>query len=203
MTLTWWMTYVATCFVFSLSPGSGAVNTASIGLSHGCKTALISIIGLQAGLAFHIVLVGVGLGTLLAHSPAVLALLRLVGAGYLIWLGGRQCRESGALKLDRNRAIHHTTLLRQSLLINLTNPKTILFLAALFPQFLLSDQEPCLQYVILGGTTLVMDSLIMIFYAIIAGKFSQFVSTPYRMICVNRLFGGVFILIGVLLALVR
>ena len=201
MALTWWMTYVATCFVFSLSPGSGAVNTASIGISHGCKTALISIIGLQAGLACHILLVGVGLGTLLAHSPAVLALLRLVGAAYLIWLGIRQCRESGALRLDRSRVVSRGLLLRQSLLVNLTNPKTILFLAALFPQFLIPDQESFLQYVVLGGTTLIMDSLIMILYAVIAGAFSQFVSTSSRMTCVNRLFGGIFILIGVLLAL--
>ncbi len=203
MSLSWWLTYVATSFVFSLSPGSGAVNTASIGISHGFRTALVSIVGLQAGLAVHILIVGVGLGTLLAHSPRLFTALRLFGAGYLIWLGIRQILHAGVLRLERARTLSHAALVKQSLLVNLTNPKTILFLAALFPQFLIQGQPQTPQYMVLAATTLIMDALVMGFYAAVSGHFSRFISTPYRLTCMHRLFGALFVLIGILLALAR
>lgn len=64
MTLEWWFAYLLTSIILSLSPGSGAINTMTTSLNHGYRGAVASIAGLQTGLAIHIVLVGVGLGTL-------------------------------------------------------------------------------------------------------------------------------------------
>jgi len=201
MPLNWWLTYLATCIVFSLSPGSGAVNTTSLSISHGFRTALVGVVGLQVGLAVHVVCVGIGLGALLSHSPRLFAALKLLGALYLIWLGIKQWRDSGALTADKGRAVSHSAVLRQSVLVNLTNPKSILFLAALFPQFIVSPDHQALQYTILAVTTLFVDALVMLFYAGVAKAFARWVSTPYRMTLVNRLFGTLFILIGIVLAL--
>ena len=60
MTFEWWCTYLLTTLILSLSPGSGAINTMSTAISHGYRGAAASIAGLQAGLALHIVLVGIG-----------------------------------------------------------------------------------------------------------------------------------------------
>ena len=64
-----WLAYVVTAILFSLAPSSGTVNSISNGLSYGTKKSLASIVGLQLGLAFHIMLVGAGIGALVALFP--------------------------------------------------------------------------------------------------------------------------------------
>jgi len=67
MDLHVWFAYIVTAIVFSLAPGSGTVNSISNGLSYGTRKSLGAIVGLQIGLAFHIVLVGAGIGALVAQ----------------------------------------------------------------------------------------------------------------------------------------
>lgn len=87
MTLEWWFAYLLTSIILSLSPCSGAINTMTTSLNHGYRGAVASIAGLQTGLAIHIVLVGVGLGTLFSRSVIAFEVLKWAGAAYLIWLG--------------------------------------------------------------------------------------------------------------------
>ena len=68
MTFEWWFAYLLTSIILSLSPGSGAINTMTTSINHGYRGAAASIAGLQTGLAIHIVLVGIGLGTLFSRS---------------------------------------------------------------------------------------------------------------------------------------
>ncbi|MCK8306081.1 LysE family transporter, partial [Erwinia amylovora] len=84
----------------SLSPGSGAINTMSTGISHGYRGAVASIAGLQGGLSLHIVLVGVGLGALFSQSLLACEFLKWAGAAYLVWLGIQQWRSAGAIDLN-------------------------------------------------------------------------------------------------------
>src|SRR5476651_2912109 len=87
MTWDWWLTYLLTTIILSLSPGAGAINTMSTGISHGYRGAMFSIAGQQMGLACHIVVVGIGLGTLVSQSVLAFEALKWFGAAYLIWLG--------------------------------------------------------------------------------------------------------------------
>ena len=68
MTFEWWFAYLLTSIILSLSPGSGAINTMTTSINHGYRGAAASIAGLQTGLGIHIVLVGIGLGTLFSRS---------------------------------------------------------------------------------------------------------------------------------------
>lgn len=77
MTLEWWFAYLLTSIILSLSPGSGAINTMTTSLNHGYRGAVASIAGLQTGLAIHIVLVGVGLGTLFSRSVIAFEVLNI------------------------------------------------------------------------------------------------------------------------------
>ena len=97
MTFEWWFAYLLTSIILSLSPGSGAINTMTTSLNHGYRGAMASIAGLQTGLAIHIVLVGVGLGTLFSRSVIAFEVLKWAGAAYLIWLGIQQWRAAGAI----------------------------------------------------------------------------------------------------------
>ncbi|MEX5413067.1 homoserine/homoserine lactone efflux protein [Atlantibacter hermannii] len=204
MSFEWWCTYLLTTIILSLSPGSGAINTVSTAMSHGYRGAVASITGLQLGLAIHIVLVGVGLGALFSRSLMAFEILKWAGAAYLIWLGIQQWRAAGAIDLHTlAQSQPRRKLFRRAVFVNLTNPKSIVFLAALFPQFFVPHQPQTVQYAILGVTTIVVDVIVMIGYATLATRIALWIKGPRQMKALNRVFGSLFMLVGALLASAR
>ena len=201
MTWDWWLTYLLTTTILSLSPGSGAINTMSTGISHGYRGALASIAGLQVGLSAHIILVGIGLGALFAHSLLAFEILKWLGVAYLLWLGIRQWRSAGALILNTASGfLPRRQLFRRGVFVNLTNPKSIVFLAALFPQFIQPHAPQAAQYLILGVTTLAVDIIVMLGYATLATRIAHWLKGPRAMRRLSRTFGSLFIMVGALLA---
>ena len=204
MTIEWWLAYLLTTTILSLSPGSGAINTMSTGISHGYRGAVASIAGLQTGLALHIVLVGIGLGALFSKSLLAFEILKYAGALYLVWLGIQQWRSAGAIDLSAvAKAMPRRKLYKRAVLVNLTNPKSIVFLAALFPQFIQPHQPQAIQYLILGTTTVAVDIVVMIGYATLATRIAAWIKGPKQMKLLNRIFGGMFMGVGALLACAR
>ena len=178
MTFEWWFAYLLTSIILSLSPGSGAINTMTTSINHGYRGAAASIAGLQTGLAIHIVLVGIGLGTLFSRSVLAFEVLKWAGAAYLIWLGIQQWRAAGSLNLN--------TLAKAQ-----TRGK--LFQRAVF----------VMQYLVLGVTTIAVDIIVMIGYATLAQRIAAWIKGPKQMKALNKVFGSLFMLVGALLASAR
>ncbi|EKO3985463.1 homoserine/homoserine lactone efflux protein [Vibrio fluvialis] len=196
-----WLAYVATAIVFSLAPGSGTVNSISNGLSYGTRKSLASIAGLQIGLAIHIMLVGAGIGALVAQSALEFTIIKWVGAVYLVWLGIQKWRDRSSLVADAaTQTLSAGTLLRKAVLINLTNPKSIVFLVALFPQFLDPARDQMTQLLVLGITTVTIDSFVMLGYTSLASQMGRFIRSDRIMRKINRVFGSMFMGCGALLA---
>lgn len=201
MTMDWWLGYLLAAILISLSPGSGAINTMSSSISYGFNKTLASIAGLQVGLIVHIILVGIGLGTLIAHSVLAFDILKWLGAAYLIWLGIQQWRAAGAIDMNAvSQVMPRSHLFKRAVFVNLTNPKGIVFLAALFPQFILHNQPQVPQYLILGATTIAVDIVVMLGYATLAKSIAVKLRSARQMQILNRIFGSIFIIIAVLLA---
>lgn len=78
-----------------------------------------------------------------------------------------------------------------------------MFLAALFPQFILPHQPQAMQYLVLGATTIVVDIIVMIGYATLATRIAAWIKGPKQMKLLNRIFGGLFMAVGALLASAR
>ncbi|WP_299017309.1 homoserine/homoserine lactone efflux protein [uncultured Photobacterium sp.] len=199
-----WLAYLATAIVFSLAPGSGTVNSISNGVMYGWRKSLASILGLQVGMAFHIVLVGVGLGTIVAKSALAFTLIKWVGVVYLVWLGIQKWREKASLDLTvLADSVSAGQLFRRAVVVNLTNPKTIVFLVALFPQFINPAEPQHVQLAVLGITTLAVDAVVMLCYVTLASRLSVYIRSDKVMGSLNRLFGSMFIGCGALLASAR
>ena len=204
MTFEWWLTYLITTIILSLSPGSGAINTMSTAISHGYRNTFASIAGLQTGLTIHIVLVGIGLGTLFSRSVMAFEILKWAGAAYLIWLGIQQWRAAGSIDLStQTHSQPRRKLFKRAVLVNLTNPKSIVFLAALFPQFINPAVPQVMQYLTLGATTVVVDVIVMIGYATLATRIAKWIKEPHQVKALNRVFGSLFVLVAALLASAR
>ncbi|MBY6199579.1 homoserine/homoserine lactone efflux protein [Vibrio hangzhouensis] len=196
-----WLAYVVTAIVFSLAPGSGTVNSISNGISYGTRKSLAAIAGLQVGLAIHIVLVGAGIGALVAKSALAFSVIKWVGVVYLIWLGIQKWRDTSSVAASAesdNRSAWN--LMRSAVLINLTNPKSIVFLVALFPQFIDPMGDQVTQLAVLGVTTVVIDATVMLGYTSLASQMGRFIRSDRIMAKINKVFGSMFVGCGALLA---
>ncbi|MCE0555831.1 MULTISPECIES: homoserine/homoserine lactone efflux protein [unclassified Motilimonas] len=202
MTLEVWLAYLIAGIILSVSPGAGAVNTMSNGMNYGFKRALVSIIGLQVGLILLFVLVAIGLGALVAQSALAFNIIKWVGVGYLIYLGVMKFREQGAMDVAQVSAkpMPLAKLFSHALLVNVTNPKSIVFLVALLPQFIDPNAAQAPQFLILGTTSVLVDMVVMIGYALLATRLAFFIRSERHMRLQNRIFGGMFIGAGSLLA---
>lgn len=204
MTFEWWFAYLMTSVIVSLSPGAGAINSMTTSVNHGYRGAIAAIAGLQTGLMMLIILVGVGLGTLLSQSILAFEILKWAGAAYLIWLGIRQWRAAGTIELNTQAAtLSRKKLYQNGVLVNISNPKSIVFLAALFPQFIMPHQPQLMQYLILGVTTVAADIIVMTGYAVLARQIAVFIKSPAQTRAMNKVFGSLFMLVGALLAFTR
>ena len=175
----------------------------STGISHGYRGAAASIAGLQVGLSAHIVLVGIGLGALISQSLLAFELLKWLGAAYLVWLGIQQWRAAGAGSACAGGQHAAPPPVPPRGAGQPDQPESIVFLAALFPQFILPHQPQAEQYLVLGVTTVVVDILVMIGYATLATRIAGWLKTPRQMQLLNRVFGSLFILVAGLLATAR
>ncbi|MFC1507894.1 homoserine/homoserine lactone efflux protein [Pseudomonadota bacterium] len=204
MNIEVWLAYLATAVVFSFAPGSGTVNSISNGMVYGFRKSLASILGLQIGLAFHIILVGVGLGAIVAQSALAFTVIKWVGVVYLIWLGVQKWREKATFDVEViGKQVSAWLLFRQAVVVNLTNPKTIVFLVALFPQFINPAEPQMMQITVLGITTVVIDTCVMLCYVTLASRLTGYIRSSRVMNTLNRVFGSMFIGCGALLASAR
>ncbi|MDD3355279.1 homoserine/homoserine lactone efflux protein [Zoogloea sp.] len=195
-----WLGFLATTLVVAISPGPGAVLSMSVGLRHGYWPALRGILGLQTALLLQLGLVAAGLGALLATSETAFAVVKFAGAAYLVWLGIQRWRapvEEGGL--EEGRVSGHN-FYRQGILVNMGNPKAIVFIAALVPQFIDPALPRLPQFVIMALTMCVIDTAVMSCYALLASRFRGMVRSRRAALIQNRLFGGLFVSAGALLA---
>ena len=175
MSIEWWLTYLVTTIILSLSPGSRAINTMTTAISHGYRGTAASIAGLQTGLAIHIVLVGIGLGALFSRSLLAFEILKWAGVAYLIWLGVKIFRASSLLAdcsaNDRcGSEGHWFSSLRKGLITNISNPKALLFCSVLLPQFIESGTNGVAPQFLLLGCILVITGCLFDFLYVVVGE---------------------------------
>ena len=200
MVLTTWLAFLFAATLIAVSPGPGAATSMSVGLRHGYWAALRAILGLQSALVIQLSIVAAGLGALLAASTTAFNIMKLLGAAYLIWLGIQKWREAPQAVEGENIAMPPSGLFVQGLLVNLTNPKAIVFIAALTPQFIDPGRPQWLQFLILAATMCGVDTVVMSGYALLATHLRRWLNDARAMKAQNRFFGGIFVGAGMLLA---
>ena len=201
MSLALWLGFLLAAILIAVTPGPGAVLSMSTSMRYGYWSALVAILGMQAAILVHLAIVAVGFGALLAASETGFSVVKFIGAAYLIWLGVQKWR-SPPLPVDAETlSIRRRGLFLQGLLINLTNPKAIIFIGALVPQFIDPGRSQVEQYLLIAATLCLTDIIVMSAYALAAGRLGRWLHDPKAIRLQNRAFGGLFISAGTLLAL--
>ena len=134
--------FVVASLALVLVPGPSVLFVISRGVALGRRAALLTVLGNAAGFYVHVLALAVGLGRLMERSAALFTALKLAGAAYLVYLGVQAIRHrrSMATVLDAATAPRsNRRLLREGFLVGIANPKAILFLAAVLPQFVDPD----------------------------------------------------------------
>ncbi len=201
MSLAVWLGFLVAAILIAVTPGPGMAASVATGLRHGYRAALVLILGLQAAFLVHLAIVAVGLGTLLATSETAFDVVKFCGAAYLVWLGVQKWRERPVAIDGTVPAGPRRNLFLQGLLVNLSNPKAIVFIAALVPQFVDPGAPQAPQYLPIAATLCTVDILAMSACALAAARLGRWLHDPQALRLQNRLFGGIFMLAGTALAL--
>lgn len=201
MSLHTWLAFFTACWIISLAPGPGALSCMAAGQRFGYRRALWNILGLQLGLLFMVAVVAAGLGALLAASQHLFLVIKWVGAAYLVWLGIQQWRSPAApLREVTEEAGSGWSLVFRAFLINVTNPKGVLFLLAVLPQFIDPHTPQAIQYLQCGLSLVFTDIVVMNGYTLLAARVLRLLRQPQHIRWMNRGFGSLFIGAGFLLA---
>lgn len=201
MSFAVWLGFLAAAIVIAVSPGPGAVLSMGTGMRHGYRAAFTAILGLQAALLIQLGIVAVGFGALLAASETGFVVVKLVGAAYLVWLGIQRWRTLPQVVGTVAAPLPGRSLFAQGLLVNLSNPKAIIFIAALVPQFIVPSAPLLSQYLTIAATLCLTDLAVMSVYALGAARLGRWLSDPAAIRVQNRFFGGLFVSAGAALAL--
>lgn len=200
-----WLAFVGATIAISVSPGAGAVQSMATGLNHGLRRGYWSIAGLQIGLMLQLVVVAVGLGAAVAKSLVVFAVIKWLGVAYLIYLAVRQWRTTPAdltEHLGGDADGGRLSLLARGFLVNATNPKGMVFMLAVVPQFVIPTRPLLPQYLTLAATMVAVDLVIMGAYTGLAARLLGWLQTPRQQKILNRTLSAMFAIAAVVLSLV-
>jgi homoserine/homoserine lactone efflux protein len=202
-----WLTFFLAAWLICLSPGPGVLSSVTAGMRWGFRRALWNILGLEVGSMILIGSVAAGLGAILSASVIAFNAIKWFGAAYLVWLGVQQWRapvrplaaDPGGLEAAASAG----RIFLRGLLINISNPKAILFTLAVTPQFVDSGLPQWPQYAAIMATLLFTDTVSMSVYTILGARALRALRNPGVLRWTNRGFGGLFVGAGAALAAFR
>ncbi|MBE7635222.1 LysE family transporter [Sneathiella sp. P13V-1] len=200
-----WLFWVAT-MVLNLTPGPDIMYIVANGMSRGAKAGAFSASGVGAGAVFHVVLAAVGITAILQASEVAFDIVRLMGAGYLIWIGFKQLKSTvSGFGMGEVSADSDWTYFKRGLITNILNPKVALFFIAFLPQFISVENGNVIVQILVLGLLFTVNSLfINIVIGIGAGKAGQRLMQSQNFAnWINRISGFVLIGLGIRLFLLE
>ncbi len=208
MDLNVFLLYLTAWTLLALSPGPAVFFTMGLAARHGMRGAIAGTVGISIGHVCVFVAIAFGLLAVLASFSGAMTVIRIVGAIYLMYLGARMVLNKTSVGAPVAAApaapappAHHGGIILQGMLVQLTNPKLLLFMLALLPQFIRSDHPLLLQLAIMMTVTIVIDAIALLAYANLAAHGARALKGSRIIAWIERVFGGALILFGVKLLL--
>jgi threonine/homoserine/homoserine lactone efflux protein len=134
--------FLISCILLNLTPGQDTIYIISRSVIQGKRAGIVSGFGIMSGVLVHTMLAALGLSAILVTSSIAFGIVKIIGAGYLIWVGiGFVCNKTHQAQLGIDRNIQHKLwkTYRQGMLTNILNPKVALFFLSFLPQFVSPD----------------------------------------------------------------
>jgi threonine/homoserine/homoserine lactone efflux protein len=205
MDWTVWILFVLTEGALTVTPGPAVLFVVAQGLRTQSTNAIHAAGGILSVNAAYFAISGTGVGALLVASSGVFTAVRWAGAAYLVYLGAMALvRPQPAGEPEaaaRGASVGGTTLFARGALLQLSNPKALLFFVAVLPQFIDRGRPVVFQLLVFGLTSIVLEFVVLAAYARAAARTARLATHP-RFAAGARRFGGA-LLIAAALGLVR
>jgi homoserine/homoserine lactone efflux protein len=194
--------YVITWSLVALTPGPAVMCIASQAARYGWRSACLAVLGIQIGNLTFFVCIPFGLAALLATATNALTFLQFAGAGYLLYLGVRMISSSyrastrnpsEAPRLPPSRR----NLVLGAFVIQVMNPKALLFVSALLPQFLNQSGHTLFQLSVLMICTVSVDAVVLVSYAFLVGRGMKSLQSCELSRWIERVFGAALVGFGI------
>ncbi len=202
MSLSAYLCFLLACVAVMVVPGPAVTLIVANGLRHGRRAGLLNVAGVQLGLALTLGVALLGVASLVAATGVWFVWVRLAGAAYLVWLGCKMLMNSGEIEGGAALRKPRGGFFAQGLAVSLSNPKTLLFFGAFFPQFMEAGRDPTLQILTMGATAMAVAAVSDGAYALLASRAGAALSRR-RARLMTRASGGLLIGGGLWLALSR
>ncbi|WP_320127753.1 LysE family translocator [uncultured Sphaerochaeta sp.] len=204
-----WLGFLITAFFMNIAPGPDMIYLVSQTMAYGKKVGFASILGLGAGAFIHTTFVALGISAILTTSVVVFKTIKLIGAGYLLYLGFRSLFFGGKPIFSKTQSSSEPKSFRKAflsaVLIDVTNPKVALFFIAILPQFYRENSIPkTAQFLVLGLVIILVGFLVEGVTVLLADTFTTALRTkPIYAQILDKAFGCVLIALGAKLLLNR
>ena len=185
-----WLNFALVALVVTLVPGPAFIVVLTTALRRGFKPGAYATAGIVIGDAVYFMLTAVGLGSLLATSFWTFTIIKWIGIVYLVYLGARSLFfPSNSLIAADGRSVSGRSSFVTALTVQLANPKLMLFLAALLPQFLDPTRPIALQLAVLGPIFMLSDTVIYLLLSLLAARARPLLASPRATRIVSRISG--------------
>jgi len=198
-----WLAFALASAVLAAIPGPIVMLVIANSLAHGSAQGLRTLLGTASGTAVLFALGGLGMTWVLAFLSEWFELIRWAGAAYLVWMGIKTWRSAPAELADAANTKKRSVSFLQGFVIAITNPKTLVFYAAFFPQFIDPGLTAGPQIAVLSVTFLVVATAIDAIWALLSGRLRPWLTGERRGRIRNRISGALLIGTGAAMALTR
>tara|TARA_R110002072_G_scaffold16233_3_gene63906 strand:- start:100422 stop:101039 length:618 start_codon:yes stop_codon:yes gene_type:complete len=162
----------------ALSPGPDNIYVLTQSLAHGSKSGIATTAGLISGCIVHTALLAFGISALITASEGLFIAIKIIGAAYLLYLAFKVFRADAAIQISEGNTQKKSpwNYFKTGVIMNLLNPKVMLFFIAFFPAFLWNpDSNTVYQFFVLGGVFMGVSFIVFSAIALLAGSISRFI----------------------------
>ena len=162
----------------ALSPGPDNIYVLTQSLAHGSKSGIATTAGLISGCIVHTALLAFGISALITASEGLFIAIKIIGAAYLLYLAFKVFRADAAIQISEGNTQKKSSwnYFKTGVIMNLLNPKVMLFFIAFFPAFLWNpDSNTVYQFFVLGGVFMGVSFIVFSAIALLAGSISRFI----------------------------
>ena len=202
----YWL-FVTAGVLLNLTPGQDTFFILGRSIAEGIRAGVASALGITVGSLIHTTMAAIGLSAILATSASAFIVVKLVGAVYLVYIGVRMLVAASSLEPATSLGGPRSAFaaFRDGVLTNVLNPKVALFFLALMPQFIdPSSDTKVLAFIVLGLTFVATGTVWCLVLAVSAGHLRGFFARhPRGLNMATRAAGGLFVLLGLRLAVSR
>ncbi len=206
--MTWqvWTLFALTETVLCFTPGPAVLLILSQAISRGTARTVWSILGILSANTVYFMLSATGVGAILLASYRVFFAIKWIGAAYLVWIGAMAFfgkSEGLSVRRDAPVATSARRMFLNGFILQMSNPKALIFFVALLPQFLDPKSAIWPQVAILAVTSVVIEFFVQLFYATLAGRATGFATRPSFAKITNRISGSLLVAAGVGIAAIK